>query len=107
MTEKRKDLKTLRAEMIDLVREIGVENTADHYGINMWHVHMMVNDKDFVLSPLMRKRMGIVKDARPRRIAIHTTDMDSASRSIITNIAPELVEKLIDNLIIDSRYPSE
>ena len=93
--------------MIDLVREMGVENTADHYGLIMWHVHMMVNDKDFVLSPLMRKRMGIVKDARPPRIAIRKDDMNSAARSIIANIEPELVEILIDNLIIDSRYPSE
>lgn len=42
---------------------------------------------------------------RAPRIAIRKDDMDSASRSIINNIAPELVQKLIDNLEIDSRRP--
>ena len=34
-------------------------------------------------------------------------DMDLLSAYIIENVSPELVVRLIDNLIIDSRMPNE
>ena len=58
--------------------------------------------KDGYMTKEMRKRWP---SPRPPRIAIRKDDMNSAARSIIANIEPELVEILIDNLIIDSRRP--
>ncbi len=55
----------------------------------------------------LRVQTTRARSLRPPTKEFRIDDMDKMSRSIIKTLTPAQVETLIDNLIIDSRYPSE
>jgi hypothetical protein len=106
---RKREYTALRATIRKVVVRHGYDKTADYLGINNWHVYMMVNSDTYVPSYRVCCQLNITKGTRPRRVALHCTDVDSAYATLTNpaNFSREYVCELVDRLLKEYLLPFE
>jgi hypothetical protein len=70
---------------------------AKKYGVNEWYLWTILDDPNYEPPLWVRRKLGWIRP-RPRRIAIHCTDMESAANSIRDNLSTDDIRELIERL---------
>jgi hypothetical protein len=102
---RRRSVETFLVSVRNLHRKYSIEELAECLGLNKWHVWHIVNNPDYVPSRKLRKRLNIVLETRSRRVAVHTTDIDSAVSTLCKQFDREFLREVVDRVMTEYLYP--
>ena len=87
-------IKRLQNELLCKKQDCSFTELAQEYGVNRWYLYMIMY-RDYVPTSLeVRRNLGLIRP-RPRRVAIHCTDMQSAADTITNNLDPAKVREMV------------
>lgn len=67
----------------------------EKYGVNQYYLWRIINEHDYTPPVKVRRKLKVVMEESPPRIAIRKDDPASAARSIVRNFETEMVDRLI------------
>ena len=71
------------------------QDIADSLGVNQYYLWKILNEENYIPPVSVRRKLGIVMDDRPPRIAIRKDDPESAARSLLANIETGTLRRVI------------
>lgn len=105
----RMTLDAFLVKLRDEASKTSVTELAKKYNINGWHIHMFLNHPNFIPSRDVRNHLNLVLKERPRRVAVHCTDLDSAYATLSSdsNFSRSFIRDLVDRLVTEYLVPFE
>ena len=88
-------LEVFRDRLVFLKRSHTYEELAEWYEVNQYFLWKIINDEDYRPPVKVRRKLKVVMEDRPPRIAIRKDDPQSAAASILRNFETEKVRDLI------------
>ena len=84
-----------RTHLIDLKRSYTYEQLVEDYSVNQYFLWKIINDKDYKPPVSIRRKLKIVLEERPPRIAVRKDDAASAARTLLNNFERDVLKEVM------------